>query len=691
MLTDTQRIVGLISSTFKEFANVDMSDYGIAKYRQNLSNQITDAQNGGRDTKSLEATLTRFNEYVSAYQAGQDRLDAIQSQIDKSADNIFAANMKEADRQSQILLKGYLEEWEKRAVSGGEFIANLEELLENSAISGDQREKIRDEIAKYFDGEYARRKTEIAKRKNLLLPDDFEGHVQIALENVKNAEEAIAKARADGHKEGSALMDALQADLFAGWTEYYTNAVKLAEREYDMTGNIIPFKETLLALLKEENGELVNKLEVLNAIDNLEERAHDRAQKRLENEAYLYKQNAGEDYDPQVIIDIYNKKRQLALAEAERERELLRQSEEYISGKLTDEEIEFNPKVMERVKEAVGYLRIVESEVADVLQRTKDKISYNNFFGWDVGSEIESIEWMLDYVEDLYRRGIISYDKYIKDTSALDRELHNAKRKVVDEFIKTQEDLISYNNYWGTWNGQSEKDVYKDILDGIEDYRRQGMLSEKDSFELREKYARKFADAVIAEEERIWRAKQKAAIKAIDAEIEALQELTKQYDENIKKLRERLDLLNEQKNLYDKAAKAVYHVIDKEIEKLNEHKKILQEANKEQEKKIELAELEERLKRARKNRNIRIYREDGQQGFVWEIDQEELAKSEKAMRDFRLQEQLDAIDLVIQGWQEYRKNWEQVITQFEVDQNKLAAAYVNRSFNVNPIAQGCAA
>ncbi|MEG2381922.1 MAG: hypothetical protein RSB38_09570, partial [Oscillospiraceae bacterium] len=114
--------------------------------------------------------------------------------------------------------------------------------------------------------------------------------------------------------------------------------------------------------------------------------------------------------------------------------------------------------------------------------------------------------------------------------------------------------------------------------------------------------------------------------------------------------------------------------IDDEIKKLEDEKEARENLNKEVEKAITLAEIQEKLRKARENKTVRIFKQGI--GFVYEADMEEIKSAEKELEDFKFQEQIDEIDKQINAWEKYKEEWQSIPGAFQKEQDRLNAAQI---------------
>lgn len=142
----------------------------------------------------------------------------------------------------------------------------------------------------------------------------------------------------------------------------------------------------------------------------------------------------------------------------------------------------------------------------------------------------------------------------------------------------------------------------------------------------------------------------------------------------LKKEKEAIEKRNEEAqkeiDLMDKALSYAKDLASEKVSALEAEKQALKDKNSEKEKELELQKLEENLANA-KRRKVRVYRQDIDK-WVWQSDESEVAEAEKALEDFKLQQQTEAIDAEIKKWNEYIEKLGEVTTVYETEQKKLA-------------------
>lgn len=155
----------------------------------------------------------------------------------------------------------------------------------------------------------------------------------------------------------------------------------------------------------------------------------------------------------------------------------------------------------------------------------------------------------------------------------------------------------------------------------------------------------------------------KYAQQVLQDKIDALKKEKEAIQERNEETQKELDLM-------DKALAYAKDLANDRIKALEEEKNALKEKNDEKEKELELQRLEENLANA-KRRKIRVYRQDIDK-WVWESDESEVADAQKALDDFKLEQQTEAIDTEIEKWNEYIEKLGEVTSVYEEEQKKLA-------------------
>ena len=247
---------------------------------------------------------------------------------------------------------------------------------------------------------------------------------------------------------------------------------------------------------------------------------------------------------------------------------------------------------------------------------------------------------------------------------------------------------------------------FKNLQKDLEHQRELGLISEEEYYSKLEQLVKDY------------KAKATAHMKEYGTDVDTINRNMYQYEEEIYKDRAKLaeDLAEKQKKAAEEAAQAqkealekrkedfetavsyVIKQIDAEISKLQDLRaeteqyyddKIdaLNEANDELEQQIEYEELLNNLAQA-KDKRLYVF-QNGQFQYVQDVEAISSAQAELDAyeRDKALQEEVDnlealkeqalaSIDEQIEGWEDYKKEWSNVVDQYQEEQDKLIAEQV---------------
>ena len=245
---------------------------------------------------------------------------------------------------------------------------------------------------------------------------------------------------------------------------------------------------------------------------------------------------------------------------------------------------------------------------------------------------------------DAYRAAGVSEDSdLIKDLQSkyreYAREVKQLQTDIVDNGIDELDRYAEYLEAIGELDLQTQINLSKSKLDIIEEYARKGYLTEEEYLERWIDAAEKLKDDIQSQYEAL----RDYNVKIIEDQIDALEqqkdEETAYYDEKIERIKEQLDLLDEEEEKRDKI--------------------------------LDLEEKQLALDEAKKQKNIQIYREGI--GFVWEADptavQDAQNDYDDAKRDYekwQLEEQLnDEIEALEDAKEAVEENFDAQIDELE--------------------------
>ena len=250
---------------------------------------------------------------------------------------------------------------------------------------------------------------------------------------------------------------------------------------------------------------------------------------------------------------------------------------------------------------------------------------------------------------DAYRAAGVSEDSdLIKDLQSkyreYAREVKQLQTDIVDNGIDELDRYAEYLEAIGELDLQTQINLSKSKLDIIEEYARKGYLTEEEYLERWIDAAEKLKDDIQSQYEAL----RDYNVKIIEDQIDALEqqkdEETAYYDEKIERIKEQLDLLDEEEKKRDKI--------------------------------LDLEEKQLALDEAKKQKNIQIYREGI--GFVWEADPTAIQDAQNdyndAKRDYekwQLEEQLnDEIEALEEAKEAVEENFDAQIDELETLKEK---------------------
>lgn len=253
----------------------------------------------------------------------------------------------------------------------------------------------------------------------------------------------------------------------------------------------------------------------------------------------------------------------------------------------------------------------------------------------------------------------ITEQEYTDRLEVLYKKYFSDKTKYLDEYNKYEEEV--YKNRDKIW-----KNAFSKEYDALKHSLTMGEITEKeytDRLEILYKQyfsdKTKYLDEYTKYEEEVYNKRQ----KLLEDEIKALE-----------------DALDKQRELaeskYENAIKVATNAIEEQIEALEAQKDALSENNDEQERAIKLAQLQEELERAKSQKTVRVFYAD--RGWIWESDKSLVEEKEKALKDFQAEttqkEQEALIDSQINELKKLKDGWNDVASNYEMQQNKIKAA-----------------
>lgn len=269
-------------------------------------------------------------------------------------------------------------------------------------------------------------------------------------------------------------------------------------------------------------------------------------------------------------------------------------------------------------------------------------------------------------VEALKSQGfIVSYDpsldelqidniEHLNELKGVNQEKTNDLIKKYEEMINTTEDMADENKELAvTWqdNIYTLKDYEKQLEDLKEELYNEDLTDIEFNIDAAETLGNfnKQVEYLYASITRSVNELNDAYNRGLDNTSDYVQEIIKNLFEVAEQIKEiRLSHLEDKRDDYDSAKNAVVSVIDDNIEALEKEKEALEKVNDEQNRAIELSQLQEALDKAKSQKTIRVYRKG--QGWVYESDQDAIRDAEQNLADFENEERINAIDEEIEKW-----------------------------------------
>ena len=262
-----------------------------------------------------------------------------------------------------------------------------------------------------------------------------------------------------------------------------------------------------------------------------------------------------------------------------------------------------------------------------------------------------------EYIRDLQQQWWNLQDT-IND---LEDNITDRQREAFDDRLQISEDYMDERNELDDWGADNEIAALQRVLDWMDQWYDEGLIDYEYYWDKRVEIAQRKAKA----EKEAWEESLNAQIEAYEKQQDAYEALFSIVTNNIQK---EIDALEEQKS----------DIEDKYQQQIDD----LQQVNDELEDQIANEEALDALARARQSK-VMVYK-DGRFQYINDIDQvsEAQANLEKLERDRILEEEvkkleelrdkeLETIDDQIEGWEEYKKEWESVVDDYQAEQDRL--------------------
>ena len=351
----------------------------------------------------------------------------------------------------------------------------------------------------------------------------------------------------------------------------------------------------------------------------------------------------------------------------------------YNTGVITSEE--FWDKLVEIGKDKMSAIR----------QDIENTIEHAKLIG-RMSSEQEAAQWVAyrGQVNEMMALGQIGdYDDYISELEDIYEKIDSSLKEVYNNSVKNQEHAI---NILAQTAGTEEKQIaiYRNMME--ETYNEAQRLKAKNYEanketiqELEEQWYDYYQNIIALQKQMLERQQEdkestvNAVVSVIDKKIQELEDQKDALstlgelddmlldlksdllsaDEDDKALiQEKIDYLEEQRDIYASLTDA-----EEKRLKMQEIEKALAD--------ITLKQLERKVELAKNNLVQRVWYED--KGWVWEADQSAVNDAQKELNDFKKEMDQTDIDNEIDRLENYKKKWQDIVDDYETEQDKLTA------------------
>lgn len=351
----------------------------------------------------------------------------------------------------------------------------------------------------------------------------------------------------------------------------------------------------------------------------------------------------------------------------------------YKEGAISSEE--FWDKLAEIGKEKMDAIR----------QDIENTIEHAKLIG-RISPEQEAAQWVAyrGQVNEMMALGQIGdYDDYISELEDIYEKIDSSLKEVYNNSVKNQEHVI---NILAQTAGTEEKQIaiYRNMMEETyneaQRLRAKNYEANKETIqELEEQWYSYYQNIIALQKQMLERQQEdkestvNAVVSVIDKKIQELEDQKDALstlgelddmlldlksdllsaDEDDKALiQEKIDYLEEQRDIYASLTDA-----EEKRLKMQEIEKALAD--------ITLKQLERKVELAKNNLVQRVWYED--KGWVWEADQSAINDAQKELNNFKKEMDQTDIDNEIDRLENYKKKWQDIVDDYETEQDKLTA------------------
>lgn len=351
----------------------------------------------------------------------------------------------------------------------------------------------------------------------------------------------------------------------------------------------------------------------------------------------------------------------------------------YNTGVITSEE--FWDKLVEIGKDKMSAIR----------QDIENTIEHAKLIG-RMSPEQEAAQWVAyrGQVNEMMALGQIGdYDDYISELEDIYEKIDSSLKEVYNNSVKNQEHAINilaqtagteekqiaiYRNMMEeTYNEaqrlraknyEANKETIQDLEEQWYDYYQNIIALQKQMLERQQEDKESTVNAVVSViDDKIQELEdQKDALSTLaeldDMLLDLKSDLLSADEDDKALIQEKIDYLEEQRDIYASLTDA-----EEKRLKMQEIEKALAD--------ITLKQLERKVELAKNNLVQRVWYED--KGWVWEADQSAINDAQKELNDFKKEMDQTEIDNEIDRLENYKKKWQDIVDDYETEQDKLTA------------------
>ena len=316
--------------------------------------------------------------------------------------------------------------------------------------------------------------------------------------------------------------------------------------------------------------------------------------------------------------------------------------------KITTEEQALNYLETQLLNTATAYDALTASRIKTWSENALE----NGISQETINKVIKSFKNQASAINEMFNN--ISLDSIYKSSSS------SAKSATKDAEQATKEYIDSYMTYMekSLESGRINYQTYaRDVAKFLKDMYGQGKIAAKDYHD----YTKQMLEV-----------QKNVYDKALSAITRRLEKESEYYQGLIDEINKKNDSLEKQKDDYDSILSIIEKVYDKEIEALQEQQKaidekidVLRDANDEEERGIALANARYALEKAQQQRTRLVYTEG--EGFIYKQDNEAIREARKELKDVelentisQLEKEKEALDEDIENLEKYKDLWSEI-------------------------------